>query len=430
MVKRLMLTLMLSIILIPLVGCQISSKVRRPDPDTLYVGCVQTAFPSAYMPWLSREGIAPTIAGMLYDSLFIYDEDSGNYLPSIGKEWYYVDENGEPIVTEDGSIDYARLESIYGDPKHQYLAVKVILHDTITWSDGEPLTAEDVYYSFDVATNNTLSNHAGALAWTSDLRHSYTNGVLTRRGIFTYDHGALQQGYRIAEEDRDRVVYMHVNKVLGSVTPLFTSVLILPEHVWKPVVSLESQLNSTSPNEEILYRYSHPVGSGLWVLDTEESGSQQIILHRRQDYHRTQADGSPLSGIDTIKYVLYQEINVAIYALLKGHIDVLDNSVSSNYLRLFENEEQIFVSDAPGQFTQTLVFNLNPVSSEQNPMRNLLQNKDFRKAMALAINQDELIKNVLDGAGLRASAGLMSAALEDFYNPAADSLPTDYGVRI
>lgn len=430
MVKRLMLLTLVSIIIIPLVGCQSPDHSHRPDENTLYVGSVQTSFPSAYMPWLSREGIAPTIAGMLYDSLFVYDEDSGNYLPAIGREWYYVDQDGEPILTEDGSIDYARLEEIYGDPEHEYLAVKVIIHDTITWSDGEPLTVEDIYYSFDIATNNQLSNHAGALAWTSDLRHKYTNGVLTQQGVFTYDHGAAKQGYAIPIEDRDTVLYLHVNKVLGSVMPLFTSVLILPEHVWSPVVTKESQLNSTAPNEEILYRYSHPVGSGSWVLDAEESGSQQIILHRRKDYHLTKDDGSPLIGLDTIKYVLYQEINVAIYALLKGHIDVLNNSVSSNYLRLFENEDDLFISNAPGQFTQTLVFNLNPVASERNPMRDLLQNRDFRQVMALAINQEELITRVLDGAGLPASAGLMSASLEEFYNPAADSLPTEYAARL
>lgn len=44
---------------------------------------------------------------MLYSSLFSYDEETDRYLPSIGREWYYVDENGEPILTEDGSIDYA-----------------------------------------------------------------------------------------------------------------------------------------------------------------------------------------------------------------------------------------------------------------------------------------------------------------------------------
>ncbi len=48
-------------------------------------------------------------------------------------------------------------------------------------------------------------------------------------------------------------------------------------------------------------------------------------------------------------------------------------------------------------------------------MRGLLSNVEFRKALALAINQDELINNVLDGgAGIRASAGLVDSSLEDF----------------
>lgn len=431
MTKRLMLMLLVGVLVLPLAGCRGGAGSHRPDPNTLYVGSVQSSFPSAYMPWLSREGIAPTIASMLYDSLFSYDEATGDYLPAIGREWYYVDEDGKPIVTEDGSIDYARLEELYSDPKYDYLAVKVIIHDNITWSDGVPLTVEDVYYSLDLATNHALSNHAGALAWTSDLKHKYNNGVLVERGLFTYERGALEQGYQISPEEKDTVIYLHVDKVLGAVTPLFTSVLILPRHVWEPVVTRENQLNSSAPNAEILHRYTHPVGSGVWVLDTEQSGSQQIVLHRRKDYHLTKADGSPLIAVDTIKFVLYQEQNVALYALLKGHIDLLDSSVSSNYLLLFEQQEDLFVSNAPGVFTQTLVFNLNPVSSERSPLRDLLANVEFRKAMALAINQEELIKSVLDGAGVPASAGLMRPTLEDFYNSEADSLlPGDYAERL
>lgn len=162
MAKRLMLLLLLALAVLPLAGCGAGSRAHRPDPNTLYVGSVQASFPSAYMPWLSREGIAPTIAGMLYDSLFSYDEETDRYLPSIGKEWYYVDENGEPILTPDGAVDYARLDQLYSDPEHKFLRVKVVIHDNITWSDGEPLTVEDIYYSFDLATNNLLSNHAGA----------------------------------------------------------------------------------------------------------------------------------------------------------------------------------------------------------------------------------------------------------------------------
>ncbi len=430
MVKKIGLMLFMSIFVLVLTACSNQKIERRPDDNMLYVGSVQTSFPTAFMPWLSRSGIAPTIAGMLYNTLFSYDEETGDFDPVIGKEWYYVDDDGEPIVTEEGAIDYDCLEEIYSDSSHEYLAVKIIIHDNITWSDGEPLTVDDIYYTFDIATNNLLSNHAGALAWTSDLRHKYTNGVMTKQGLFTYENGALEQGYDIAEEDKDTVIYMHVNKVLGSVMPLFTSVLILPEHIWEPVVTPENQLNSAEPTEETLYRYKNPVGSGQYVLDTQQSSSQQIILHRRDDYHLTKEDGSPLYNVERINYILYQEINVAIYALLKGHIDVLDTSVSSNYLRLFEKEDDIFISNAPGTFIQTLVLNVNPVSSERNAQRDLLRDKNFRKAIALAVNQDDLIENVLNGAGIKASSGLMRKSLVDFFNPNADSLPTDYETRI
>ena len=427
--KKLLILFTLFTLLLSLSACT-GHRQRRPDDDTLYVGSVQTSFPTAFMPWLSREGLAPTIASMLYNSLFSYDEDSDSFVPIIGKEWYYVDQHGEPIVTDAGGIDYDRLEELYGSPEHDYLAVKVILHDDVTWSDGEPLTVEDVHYTFDIATNNQLSNHAGALAWTSDLQHRYQNGVLTKRGVFTYNHGAAAQGYVIDEADKDTVMYLHVNKVLGSVMPLFSSILILPKHIWEPVVSVDNPLNNTTPSSETLFNYQNPVGSGHYVLDTDRSSSQQIILHRRKDYHLKDDDGGNLYKVDTINFMLYQEINVAIYALLKGHIDVLDTSVSANYLRLFEQEDDLFLSNAPGTFTQTLVLNVNPVASERNPQRDLLQNPDFRKAMALAINQENLIENVLSGAGRSTSPGLMRETMGDIFNPDADFLPADSAERL
>ena len=77
--------LLVGVLVLPLAGCRGGAGSHRPDPNTLYVGSVQSSFPSAYMPWLSREGIAPTIASMLYDSLFSYDEATGDYLPAIGR---------------------------------------------------------------------------------------------------------------------------------------------------------------------------------------------------------------------------------------------------------------------------------------------------------------------------------------------------------
>lgn len=412
-------------------GCQASEYPRRTDEsNTLYVGAVAASFPVSFMPWLSREGIAPTIASMLYNTLFSYNEETGLFESSLAKEWYYVDEDGQPITLPNGSVDYDRLEAIYGQSSKTYLPVKIILNENVTWSDGTPFTVADVFYTFDIGTNNALSNHAGALAWTSDLQHTYRNGVLTKQGIFTYENGASQQGYPIQESEKDTVMYLHVNKVLGAITTLFTTILILPKHVWEPIVTVENQLNSRDPSEASLYQYQNPIGTGPYLLERSQSNAQVITLKRRLDYHLRDDNNQMLFKVETIKFMLYQELNVAIYALLKGHIDILDASVSSNYLSLFESKEEIFLSKAEGTFAQTLVLNVNPVATERNPIRDLLQNIDFRKALALAVNQDELINRVLNQSGQRMSSGLMRESLTDFYNPLADTLPADINERL
>lgn len=415
-----------------LTGCQKAEYLRRTDlTNTLYVGVVQSSFPSAFMPWLSRDGIAPTIASMLYSTLFSYDDDTGEFEPSLAQEWCYVDAQGVPIVTDSGSIDYDRLEAegvkTLVNPQtrktEQVLTVRIELDPRARWSDGQPVTADDVYYTLDIARNNSLSNHAGALAWTADLLHLYSNsGELQLQGIFTYNHGAAEQGYGIDESERDQVVYLHVRGVLGAVTSLFTTVLILPQHLWEPAVSRESQLNSRSPNEEMQYLYQHPVGSGPYVLDTAESGPSQIILQRNDRYHLTKDDSSPLYNVETIRLILYQELNVAIYAVMQGHIDMLDAGLSPNYVRLFEGRDDLFVAIAEGTYVQTLVFNVNPVTSEQTPMRSLLADLTVRQAIALAVDTDMLIRLVANGAAAPMSAGLISQSLADFYNPNADIL--------
>ena len=421
-------------------GCMnIDYPCRTDLTNTLYVGVVQSSFPTAFMPWLSRDGIAPTIASMLYSTLFSYDDDTGDFEPSLARDWYYVDAQGLPIVTESGSTDYDRLEAegvkTLTNPQtrktEQYLTVRIELDSRARWSDGEPVTADDVYYTLDIARNNYLSNHAGALAWTADLLHLYSNaGELELQGIFTFNHGAAAQGYAIDEAEKDQVVYLHVRGVLGAVTSLFTTVLILPEHLWEPVVSRDSQLNSRNPDERTQSLYQNPVGSGPYVLDVEASGPSQIVLQRNAQYHLTKDDARPLYAVETINLILYQELNVAIYAVMQGHVDMLDSSLSANYVRLFEGRDDLYVSAAEGTYVQTLVFNLNPVSAEQNPMRSLLADENVRKAIALAVDTEMLIRLVANGAAVPMSAGLIRESLTDFYNPNANILAGDQAEQL
>lgn len=434
--RTLALMLMIAIVL-SLCACSGSNNTqRRSDKsNTLYVGYVGTSFPSSYMPWQSRDGIAPTISSILYSTLFSYDDLTGTYESLLADNWCYTDKQGNPLTKEDGSIDYNLVAQTYKEEqamsnthKKKYMVVRVELNKNAKWSDGTPVTVDDVYFSLDLCANNKLSNHAGALAWVSDLKHKYDEGVKKSDGLFTYDHNP--HSYPISEDEKDTVLYMHVDTVMGAVASLFTTVLILPKHIWEDKISAEMPINSNSPSDELTYLYQHPIGCGPYVLDREGTNSAQITLKRNPDYFLKAQDGSDLYKVDTIKFILYQDKNVAIFAIKKGYIDILDSSIPANYRTLFEKEENIEVFSVPNTYANCLVLNVNPVESQRNEIRDLLGNEDFRKAIALSINQEELISRCLDGAGSTYSAGLVSDTLENMYNPESDILRGNYEARL
>lgn len=416
---------------ISLAGCGISGETkniaaRKEDTSsTLYVGHVGTSFPTSFMPWLSRDGIAPTVASMLYNTLFSYEEETGEFQPLIAKQWCYVDLEGQPLTidgTFDGEIDYQAVETYYNAVSEDYMVVRLEIFDDIKWSDGEKLTVEDIYYSFDIATDNALSNHAGALAWTSDLKHESKNGKLVQQGMFTAKHPDYSGTFAIKEEEKDTVMYLLVNKVLGSVATLFQTILILPEHIWSPIVSEEQQLNNKNPKGIFLEQYQNPVGSGGWILNKEETNTQMITLDRNSNYHLKDENGEELYKVEKIKILLYLDANTAIFALRKGYIDLLDSAISSNYLSLFEEEEDIYVSRSAGTSVTSLVLNVNPLSPYDIGMKQLLGDVNFRKAIALAIDQEELVSKVLNGAGTTAGAGLILRSNELLYEKDSDIL--------
>ncbi len=441
-IRRVTALLLCALLLLSTAACaspNAGNAERRNDTsNTLYVGYVGTSFPTSFMPWQSRDGIAPTVSSMIYSTLFTYEDVEDAYTPSIADSWCYTDKEGNPLLDAEGKIDYAKVAETYAaeqsysaTDRRKYMVVRIELNENARWTDGERVTVDDVYFSFDLCANNKLSNHAGGLAWVADLKHKYNaqTGVSESVGMFTYNNRNMHN-YPISEEEKDTVMYLHVDTVMGAVASLFTTVLILPEHIWAPVISPEMPINSTQPNETLSNLYRHPVGCGPYQLVRDETNTAVIALSRNENYHMKAEDGSPMYKVEKIKFILYQEQNVAIFAIKKGYIDLLDSSIPANYGVLFQDEESMQVLSAGSTYAQTLVFNINPVDNQKNPVRNLLGNKDFRRAIALAISQEELIEDVLDGAGEIFSPGLVSAAYTNIYNPASDILRGDYSARV
>ena len=195
------------------------------------------------------------------------------------------------------------------------------------------------------------------------------------------------------------------------------------------MVTEEQQLNNKDPQGEFLEQFQNPVGSGAWILSREETNTQTITLVRNEKYHLKAGDGSPLYKVEKIKLLLFLDSNTAIFAVQKGYIDILDTSISSNYLALFEEDEDIFLARSAGTSVSCLVLNVNPSSPYDSGMKLLFGDREFRRAMALAIDQEELIEKVLNGAGDTAGAGLILKS-SDLYNAASDILAGDMNEKI
>ena len=101
-----------------------------------------------------------------------------------------------------------------------------------------------------------------------------------------------------------------------------------------------------------------------------------------------------------------------------------------SFIFVFEKEKNISVLSVGNTYAKSLVMNINPVENQKNSTRDLLSNVDFRRAIALAINQEELIDDVLDGAGETYPAGLVSSSMTAIYNEEANILTGDYEQRL
>jgi len=103
-------------------GCTRSgSSGSKADPNTLYLEL--SADPATLNPITSSDYYASLVQGYIFNSLMDRSEDTYGWIPSLAEK-YEISKDGKSFT--------------------------FTLREGVKWHDGQPLTAEDVKYSFDV----------------------------------------------------------------------------------------------------------------------------------------------------------------------------------------------------------------------------------------------------------------------------------------
>jgi peptide/nickel transport system substrate-binding protein len=196
----------------------------------------------------------------------------------------------------------------------EQLVVTHTLLSGLTWSDGEPLTAEDMLYSF----NLNLDPGTPANKYAAERTESYITTTLTQTvwtglpGFFPFDYSVM---YWVP----------------------------MPEHVWSPYTPTELISATVSSRT--------PLGWGPYVIDEWVSGSH-IAMHKNLNYFRA-AEGLPYFD------ELVVHFGTELVGLLDGTCDVVINSTEDlAELLAFDDMGLIEVDLAPSVTWEHLDFGI------------------------------------------------------------------------
>jgi peptide/nickel transport system substrate-binding protein len=263
----------------------------------------------------------------------------------------------------------------------QLQATFVLLPD-LTWSDGEPLTAADSVFSYELAQDAELPPR---------LRTG-SQGLAPPRSL-----DPILRTASYTATDELTVIW---SGIPGYFDPNYRSNFFIP----LPAHRLEG-LSS----EELLQADDSarlPLGWGPYVL-TEWSPGERIVAERNPNYFRA---GEGLPYFDQVVFRL-EALEPAAYRseLTGGGCDVVvQNALGSDLdpYRALEGQGDAVVSAVPGPIWEHLDFGIDPIEG-YTVRGDVFQDARVRQAAAYCLNRE----------GLAAAAGMAGTTIPDAYIP-------------
>ncbi|WP_434444628.1 ABC transporter substrate-binding protein [Lentzea sp. E54] len=218
------------------------------------------------------------------------------------------------------------------------------------WSDGMPITAHDVAFTYNLMLTNEVARTA---------------------------NGSFVANFRDVTATDDRTVV--ITTKTPQVTMLALDIPIVPRHVWEKVGSIKDYANDEMP----------VVGSGPFVL-TEHVPGQFIKLKANKDYWRGPAK------YDELHFVYFQNSDAAVRALGNGEVDLVNRMAPAQFDSL-AGEEGVTRNKAQGRRFTELLINPGARTRTGEPIGDgapALTDVRVRRAIAQAIDLDALVQRV------------------------------------
>ncbi|KKI21614.1 MULTISPECIES: ABC transporter substrate-binding protein [unclassified Leucobacter] len=247
------------------------------------------------------------------------------------------------------------------------------------WSDGKPLTAEDV-------------------AFTANMILRYKDGPT---GILSGWVAHLER----AEAPDTNTVVLHYASPVGNVLTQMQALHILPKHIWEPLATGDGMRITSYENKAPL------VSGGPFTLDTYRK-DQIMLFSRNPEWWGEQPK------IDGFGFQFFANDDAMVTALKSHQLDMIGQMTPPTAVKTLKRAGMT-VEIGPSVTIKNLIINTNP----KKPKHRELLNPEVRKALEYAIDRTEIVDQTWLGYAQPGSTVLSPAS--GYHDPAITGLPYD-----
>jgi len=353
-----LLALAMLITLAPMALAEGMTEVGTPRAETLIVETqTPTDVPGQFNSYMQGTQMGFGIHQLMSAMMWEMDTVSGEQFGEVA--------DGMPVSNED------------------FTEHTVKIRQGIKWSDGEDLTADDVVFTFNMIMSNTGINQCeyyNTVFASVEKVDDYTVKIVTKE---SFPRLSLRFGVTIWGND----------------------LRIVPEHIYS------KQADVTT------FKDSAPVVAGPYTVKSYDELGKWVLYERREDWQSSTV-GVVTGKMPQAKYIWVKVLGddtTRQMAMINNEVDILCEvtpeilevmTSANDKIAAWYKEFPYATSDDP--CSKGLSFQM---------AKEPYNNPDFRWAIALAMNFDEISMNIFDGVGRSSPLPMLTAtsAMQELY---------------
>ena len=296
-----------------------------------------------FNPFLSNDVVRwPTVAG-IYEPLLIHNAINGETIPWLATAWEFSADS---------------------------LALTFTIREGVTWSDGTPMTAADVAFTFQrLKDTPELTGSTGGARAVLDNYIDAIDAPNATQVTFTFSEAYTPGLWDIGEQ------------------------MIAPQHIFESVTDLVTFTNET------------PVATGPFT-EIPVFEAQYWELHKNPNYWQ---EGKPY--IQGMRFPAYPSNDAANLATLNG-----ENDWTANFI---PDVEATYVAKDPENFNYWFPSTGEDVMLYVNTTKAPFDDANVRKALSMAIDREQIVEIAMYDYTHPADSTGLSDAFESWKNPEA-----------